>query len=442
MANNDELFEEVDVFRKEEMMVKGLSVTPGEEKTCVIRSSGENGEGASVVVPLDFGATYLGVFGDLPEKMCGTLLNEDPRLIPAGEERIVPANDRIPVLPGAEPRDWETFLVSDFLVTPTAPGQFLILDFGPGLEDYFWLFKFPILLGHDTDDDWFRPGPQKDLNGGPDSYANWEWTSDEVLEHIYEPLRKAHPEYITRRPIGKDDTGTYEMWCYTFEPEDYEQTILVTGGMHAAEMDGYLALGRLMELIVNEDGTQEGLHYLRTKVKLVVVPIINVYSASVGHERRNGRNVDLNRDFGEQSQAETRNVVALFKEYQGEAAALIDYHTSKLYGVDLYYQFSIEAPNSALCRRVTNHIYEDLKARNLLSADPVDISRIPGGLYKDDKYLQGFVWNHLGIPTLVVEHEHQNYAPMHSALGTELAVEYYGNFLIETAKAKLKLRQA
>ncbi|MBO4410979.1 MAG: hypothetical protein J5794_02170, partial [Lachnospiraceae bacterium] len=206
--------------------------------------------------------------------------------------------------------------------------------------------------------------------------------------------------------------------------------------------DGYLALGRLLELIVNEDGTEAGLHYLRTKVKLVVVPIINVYSASVGHVRRNGRDVDLNRDFAEQTQAETRNVSALFREYQGEAAALIDYHTSKLYGVDLYYQFSIDAPNAAVCLRVTNHIYEDLKARGLLSADPVDISRIPGALVKHDMYLQGYAWNQLGIPTLVVEHEHQNYAPSHSALGLELAVEYYGNFLIETAREKLKLRNS
>ena len=435
MTKNDALFREKNVFRKE-MMVRGLTVEPGAEKTCVVRNEGPEGPNVSLVAALDFGATYLGHFEKTPGKFRGTVMTEDPRLLHTGEERTVPAHNRVPCLDGAPEEG-----LADFLVTTTAYGQYLVIDFGPGMEDAFSLLRYPILLGHDTDDDWYRPGPQKDLNGGPDSFANWEWTADEVLEHIYEPLRLTHPDYITRRPIGKDDTGTYEMWCYTFEPEDPEQTILITSGMHASEMDGYLALGRLLELIVNEDGTEEGLHYLRTKVKLVVVPIINVYSASVGHERRNGRDVDLNRDFGEHSQAETRNIVKLFKEYQKEAAALIDYHTSKLFGVDLYYQFSIDAPNAAMCLRVTNHIYEDLKKRGLLSADPVDISRIPGALIKEDKYLQGYVWNHLGIPTLVVEHEHQNYAPSHSAFGLELAVEYYGNFLIETAREKLKTRE-
>ena len=432
MNQNDSLFCEKDVFRKE-MVISWLSVRPGDEEQTVVRKE-ECGSGlVSVVASLDFGATYLGHFKKTPKYFAGTVLPEDPEKIPFGEERTVPKNSRIPC--NGRLSEGEQ---ADFLYTPTEPGQYLVMTFDAEKALDFSLDRFPILLGYDTDDDWFRPGPQKDLLGGEDSYANWEWTSDEVLEHIYEPLRKAHPDYITRRPIGKDDTGTYEMWCYTFEPEHPEQTILITGGMHAAEMDGYLALGRLMDLIVNEDGTFPGLHDLRTKVKLVVVPIINVYSASVGHLRRNGRDVDLNRDFGEQTQAETRNIVKLFRDYQDEAAALIDYHTSKLLGVDLYYQFSIDAPNSALCRRVTNHIYEDLKKRGLLSKDPVDISRIPGALYKEDKYLQGFVWNHLGIPTLVVEHEHQNYAEPHSALGLELAVEYYGNFLIETAYGRLK----
>ncbi|MBQ3865996.1 MAG: succinylglutamate desuccinylase/aspartoacylase family protein [Clostridia bacterium] len=423
----DAIFQEKNVFTPD-LWAPGLRVDrTGDETGAVTRVGG--GVGGAFVLPLRFGSVYVARFEQKPPVMRGAVTAEDPRaLVPGGALSFTPAK--------SVPCPVEDEGARDFLYTPTAPGQFLTVFTGDAAP--FVLWEYPVLLGRDTDDDWYRPGPQPDLLGGEGSWADWDWTSDQVIEKLYEPMRAAHPDYITRSVIGRDDTDSYDIWSYVFRPEGYEQTILVTGGLHALEMDGYLSLARLMYLMVNEDGTHAGLHYLRTKVKIVLVPILNVYSASNGHARRNGRDVDLNRDFGDQSQAETRAVTALFRKYKDEAASLIDYHTSKLTGVDLYYQFSIDAPNSALCRRVTNHIYEDLKARGLLS-DPVDITRIPGALDKDDKYLQGFVWNHLGIPTLVVEHEHLNYAPVHSAFNVELAVEYYGNFLIQTALAKLKL---
>ena len=434
MTKNDAAFREENVFQKS-MVTRGIAVEPEGEKNSIIRRERADSESFSVVAELDFGAIYVARFAKTPAKLCGAVASVDPRTMAAGETVSVPSHRYVPCFAGA-PEAGEC----DFICIPTAPGQFLVVDFGAGEESEFTLLRYPVLIGRDTDDEWFRCGPQKDLKGGADSWGNWEWTADEVLEHIYEPLRRAHPDYIARRTIGKDDTGTYDMWCYTFEPRGYEQTLLITGGMHASEMDGYLGLARFMELMVNEDGSNAGLHYLRTKVKIVLIPIINVYSASVGHVRPNGRGIDLNRDFGDQSQAETRNVSAVIAQYKDEAAALIDYHTSKLHGADLYYQFSIDAPNSALCRRVTNHIFEDLKARGLLTADPVDISRVPGKLNKQNIYLQGYTWNTYGIPTLVAEHEHENYAEMHSALGLELAVDYFGNFMIQTALAKLKTR--
>ncbi len=430
MSTTDALFQEKNVFQKD-MLARGIAVCPVDEKTCAVKKAGDS---VCLVAELDFGACYVARFANTPARLCGTVTPSDPRQLACGEELTAPVHSRIRCLDAA-PANGEC----DFICTPTAPGQLLAVDFGTEAPE-LRLLRYPTRLGRDTDDEWYRCGAQKDLKGNPDSWGNWAWTADEVLSNVYEPLRRAHPDYITRRSIGKDDTGTYDMWCYTFEPKDWEQTILVTGGMHASEMDGYLGLARFFELLVNEDGSNAGLHYLRTKVKIVLIPIINVYSASVDHIRYNGRGVDLNRDFGEQTQAETRNAVALIRQYKDEAAALIDYHTSKIIGCDLYYQFSIDAPNSALCRRVTNHIYEDLKARGLVSADPVDIHLVPGALNKQDKYLQGYCWNHFGIPTLVVEHEHQNYAEPHSALGLELAVDYYANFLIQTALAKLKLK--
>lgn len=42
------------------------------------------------------------------------------------------------------------------------------------------------------------------------------WSGNDVINNIYEPLRAAHPEYITRKSLGKDQTGTYDIWLYEF----------------------------------------------------------------------------------------------------------------------------------------------------------------------------------------------------------------------------------
>ena len=42
------------------------------------------------------------------------------------------------------------------------------------------------------------------------------WTGQDVINNIYEPLRTSHPEYITRRSLGKDPTNTYDIWLYEF----------------------------------------------------------------------------------------------------------------------------------------------------------------------------------------------------------------------------------
>jgi hypothetical protein len=175
-------------------------------------------------------------------------------------------------------------------------------------------------------------------------------------------------------------------------------------------------------------------------VRIILIPIVNVFSASGEHLRYNSRGKDLNRDFEFHMEGETINVIWLLHQYKDEVAALIDCHTCKGFQYDLYYNYSVQASNSVLCARVTNHIYEDLKKRGLASV-PTSMAHMPGAYEKPDKYLQGYAWNRLGIPTLVIEHMNEHYAEKHSALGLELSVEYYGNFIIETALAKLKLKK-
>ena len=42
------------------------------------------------------------------------------------------------------------------------------------------------------------------------------FSGNDVIEKIYEPLRQEYPQYITRRSLGKDATGRYDIWLYEF----------------------------------------------------------------------------------------------------------------------------------------------------------------------------------------------------------------------------------
>jgi hypothetical protein len=251
-------------------------------------------------------------------------------------------------------------------------------------------------------------------------------------------MRAKYPEYITRSWIGKDQTNTYDMWQYTFAPEGYEQTMFITGGLHATEMDGYLSLAHFLQIMADEDGTHPGLHYLRTKVRLIVVPVVNVHSAATTHDRKNSQGIDLNRDFGDHSQAETVNVLWLLHQYKDEVGVIIDFHGAVKRCVPLYYQFSMQAANSNVCRKVSNHIQQELLKRGWEHGE-ADLKYLPGKYNKSDKFLQGYCWNNFHIPTLVVEHNRDRWYDEHSAPALQWGTECYGNFLIQTALAKLKL---
>ena len=56
----------------------------------------------------------------------------------------------------------------------------------------------------------FTPAPMPSGN----DMANW--SGNDVIENIYEPLRQQYPQYITRRSLGKDTSGSYDIWLYEF----------------------------------------------------------------------------------------------------------------------------------------------------------------------------------------------------------------------------------
>ena len=69
-----------------------------------------------------------------------------------------------------------------------------------------------------------------------------------------------------------------------------------------------------------------------------------------------------------------------------------------------------------------------------LAKEITDIAHIPGSYVKSDKYIEGRLWNEYGVPTITVEYVVNEIFPnKFSSEAVTLAVETYGNFIIQNA---------
>ena len=432
MNNFDRLFEEKNIF-EQAVYVKGIYPVAATDKDVFVKNEGEDSEKGSFVLKMPGRRSlYVAKFEQKPAFLRAALCDFDPRQLEAGASVGTKRSDHLPYFEGEAEGE-----CVDFLCAPTKEDQYLVIY--TGSEEGFYIGENPVYIGRDTEDCWFTPELTGHLNGGEGSFGNWQWSADELYENLYEPLRNKYPEYITREWIGKDQTGTYDMWQYTFAPQNYEQTLFLTACLHGPEIDGYYGLTQFLHLLCAEDGTHEGLHYVREKVRLIVIPVVNVYSAATNHERRNSANVDLNRDWLAHSQAETINVLRQIHLFKDEIAAIIDFHGCRPTTAPLYYQFSMQSGNSNLCRKVANHIQQRLLDMGREQGEPI-LSNIPGKYNKSNLFLQGYCYNTFNIPTLVAEHNPGRWYEEHSAESLQWATECYGNYIIQHALAKLKTK--
>lgn len=329
---------------------------------------------------------------------------------------------------------------ASFMYNCRQPGEYLVLY--ADTAEPIYIGQRSMLEEKDTQDTWFIPEEVGSI-GVDCTFGNFMWTSEEVITNLYEPVRERHPEYITRTVIGKDQSGAYDMYGYIYAPENYEVTMFLSGGMHANEETGYYALAKLMQLISDATPEQQQLYTLRQKVRFVVVPIINVWGVSQPHDgsggvttariRKNSTETDLNRDFGNLSQQESKNVDAFFAQYAGETSIAMDFHTAKTAGIALWFNFINFTDNAVANYKTTNHMYHRYMELGYAQKQ-TDITHIPGSYRKDSKYIEGRLWNEYGVPTITVEYVVNDIFPnKFSSEAVTLAVETYGNFIIQNA---------
>ena len=415
-----------DIF-SETMYCPGLVPVEAEETISVKAVSGTGG---AYVLAGEFGKCYEVIFTPESKVITALHISQDPRLLTEGE-----------TVEGVKAKC--DFATQDrFMYVCRSQTEYLIICVSDKAA--------PVSIGErtmiqdtDTEGDWFVPAAAGSLTDSDGAYGNYQWTAQQVIENLYEPCRAKYPDYISRVHLGKDQTGQFDMYGYVYTPETYKTTFFLTGGVHANEESAYYSLAKLMELICNATEGEEPFYTIRQNVRFVVVPIVNVWGVSQDHDRakveerkrirRNGEDVDLNRDFGDVTQQETKNVLAFLQTYAGTVDFAMDFHNSGKENCSLWYNFINNAVNSRVNYKVTNHMYHRLMELGLCEKVP-NIEKIPGSYYKASKYLEGRIWNEFGVPTITVEHViNSTFPDRFSEEGFTLGVETYGNFLIQNA---------
>lgn len=271
--------------------------------------------------------------------------------------------------------------------------------------------------------------------GGDCTWGNVFWDTETVLNKLYEPVRQRHPEYITREVIGKDQSGQHDMYAYIYAPENYETTMFLNGGTHGDEQTAYFALAKVMQLIADAQPEDPFLYTLRHKVRFVVIPILNVWSVSVAHLRTNSTGQDLNRDFDDLTQQESKNLIALFEKYADQTRILMDFHIAAGSKVAVYFNFINYSDNAVANYKTTNHMLHRYIELGYAQFD-TDLSKVPGSYTKSDQYLEGRIWNEYGVPTITVEYvtsAGHGFPEGTTTQAMTAAVETQMNFIIQNA---------
>ena len=304
-----------------------------------------------------------------------------------------------------------------------------------GSTEPFQILERTIVQETDVQDQWWTPAEPVGTISADCTWGNVLWDANTVLEKLYEPVRQRYPSYITREVIGKDQSGKYDIYAYVYAPENYEITMFLNAGTHGDEQEAYFAMAKVMELIADAQPEDQLLYTLRHKVRFVVVPILNVWSASESHIRYNSTGQDLNRDFDKLTQQESKDLIAYFAKYAEDTCVMFDFHIAGKSKVAVYFNFINYTDNAVANYKTTNHMLHRYISLGYANFD-TDLSKVPGSYKKGSQYLEGRIFNEFGVPSITVEYVTSTghlFPHGHSSEATTLAVETQMNFIIQNA---------
>lgn len=141
----------------------------------------------------------------------------------------------------------------------------------------------------------FEPPVQPDLSCGVDGRCLADTSTYRSVIQRYDNLKQERPAYVQKKKIGVA-MDNIPLYAYFFTPDAYENTVVITAGLHGNEKMGVWALLFFLRTLVDEEATLPALDDLRANTRLVVVPVVNPTGFTDG-TRQNRNGVDLNRNF-------------------------------------------------------------------------------------------------------------------------------------------------
>lgn len=152
----------------------------------------------------------------------------------------------------------------------------------------------------------------------------------------------AKKSFVTKTSIGASAQGRDITMLRIAEGGGRKPWVIVVGGQHPPEVTGRMAQMTFVETLCAD--TPEAVAF-RKRFNVLVVPLINPDGVDLGHWRHNANGVDLNRDWTDFHQPETKTVRdGLIKAVGKDAVAFaIDFHSTD---ADKMYFLQEETPGT------------------------------------------------------------------------------------------------
>ena len=156
------------------------------------------------------------------------------------------------------------------------------------------------------------------------------YTSTIVKQWVDSLSRKA---FVSNYDIGKSREGR-PMNLMEIKRGDSKKAVVIISRQHPPEVTGFLAMKSFMETLA---GDSEQAKRFRDQFTVFNVPLMNPDGVDNGHWRHNMGGIDLNRDWQEFNQPETRAVRDFLKRKSEEGYEFVfgaDFHST---WDDIYY---------------------------------------------------------------------------------------------------------
>jgi predicted deacylase len=144
--------------------------------------------------------------------------------------------------------------------------------------------------------------------------------------------------FVQSRVIGRSVLGKPIRCLEISEAGNDAEYLLILSRQHPPEVTGTFALKSFLNTIVAETPLAKA---FRKKFKVIVVPLANPDGVDGGHWRHNANGVDLNRDWGQFHQPETRAIrdefLRMNRESPGKVRFGLDFHSTQH---DVFYTIS------------------------------------------------------------------------------------------------------